>query len=92
MNKGELISHVAQETGLSKTASAGAVEAVLSALATTLKRGDEVRVLGFGTFVVKKRKARKGHNPATGAEIKIAASRAVSFRPGKELRDLVNGR
>ena len=90
MNKNELTSVVAEKTGLSKTQAAEAVDGVFDAITSALKGGDEVRLVGFGTFAVSKRKASKGRNPATGAEIDIPASNQPKFKPGKGLKDALN--
>ncbi len=90
MNKNELISAVADKTGHSKADTTAAVEAVFDVITAALKDGDEVRVVGFGTFVVSQRKAGKGRNPQTGEEIDIPASKAPKFRAGKQLKDAVN--
>ena len=90
MNKKELVAAVADSTGMTQAAAAGAVEAVLDAVATGLAAGDAVAVPGFGTFAVRARAARTGRNPRTGEAIEIAASRVPAFRPGKALRDRVN--
>ena len=85
MNKAELIEHVAKRTGLTKKDASMAVDATLEAIKKNVKRG--VQLVGFGSFTVTKRKARKGRNPQTGATIHIPASKTVRFRPGKELKD-----
>jgi DNA-binding protein HU-beta len=91
MNKNELIAAVADKTGLAKGEATSAVEAIFDVITNALKEGDEVRVVGFGTFVVSQRKAGKGRNPQTGAEIDIPASKSPKFRAGKPLKDAVNG-
>lgn len=88
MNKGDLIEEVAKATCTKKEA-ADAVDAVLAAIKKSLKKGDAVTLVGFGTFDVKKRKARKGRNPQTGKEIKIAAKKVPVFKAGKGLKDAV---
>ena len=88
MNKGDLIEEVAKATCTKKEA-ADAVDAVLAANTKSLKKGDAVTLVGFGTFDVKKRKARKGRNPQTGKEIKIAAKKVPVFKAGKGLKDAV---
>lgn len=88
MNKAELIEAVAKVTD-TKAAAAEAVNAVFDNIAKALKKGDTVTLVGFGTFSVKKRKARIGRNPQTGKEIKIAAKKVPAFKPGKELKDTV---
>ena len=90
MNKNELISAVAEISGLSKKDAEKSVSATIAAIGNALKKGDKVQLVGFGTFEVKARAARKGHNPVTGAEIKIPASKAPSFKAGKALKDSVN--
>jgi len=89
MNKSELIEAVASKTETPKTAAAKAVEAVLGTIAETVAKGDSVSVIGFGTFESRKRAARTGKNPQTGAAIKIAASTVPAFRPGKGFKDQV---
>ncbi|PWC92980.1 hypothetical protein TSO5_16270 [Azospirillum sp. TSO5] len=91
MNKSELIDAVAEATGLSKTDSGKAVEAVFGGIESALKAGDEVRLPGFGTFAVKNRPARTGKNPRTGEPVEIAAAKAAAFKPGKGLKDALNG-
>ena len=90
MNKQELVDHVANETGSSKAAAAAALDAVLDGITQALKKDDEVRLVGFGTFAVKARAAGTGRNPATGAEIKIAASKSARFKPGATLKAELN--
>jgi DNA-binding protein HU-beta len=90
MNKQELIGSVADSTGLSKTDAGKAVEGVFDAVTAALKKGDEVRLVGFGTFSVSKRKASTGRNPRTGEPMKIKASSQPKFKPGKGLKDAVN--
>jgi len=89
-NKNDLIGAVADKTGLTKAQAGEAVDAVFEAISASLKSGDEVRLVGFGTFSVSKRKASIGRNPATGAEIKIPASNQAKFKPGKGLKDSIN--
>ena len=91
MNKNDLVSAVAEASGLTKTDAAKAVEATFEAVTNALKRGDEVRLVGFGTFAVAKRKASTGRNPRTGEEMKIPASNQPKFKAGKALKDSVNG-
>jgi DNA-binding protein HU-beta len=90
MNKQELIGAVADSSGLNKTDSGKAVEAVFDAITKSLKKGDEVRLVGFGTFAVSKRKASTGRNPRTGEPMTIKASAQPKFKPGKGLKDAVN--
>lgn len=90
MNKSELIDAVAQSADISKAAAARAVDGFVAAVTDALKKGDQVTLVGFGTFLVREREARTGRNPQTGAEIKIAASKLPSFKAGKGLKDAVN--
>ena len=90
MNKQELIGSVADATGLGKGDATKAVEGVFEAISTALKKGDEVRLVGFGTFSTSKRKASTGRNPRTGEPMKIKASTQPKFKPGKGLKDSVN--
>jgi len=86
MNKAELIAGIAEETGLTRTEVARVLDAFVDEVTRTLKRGDRVALVGFGSFGVSKRKARTGRNPQTGAPLKIAARRVPRFTPGKELK------
>lgn len=90
MNKNELIEAVAKEVGVTKADAARAIDAVFDSISAALKKGGEVRLVNFGTFLVAKRKATTGRNPRTGAPIKIPASKQPKFRPGKVLKDAVN--
>ena len=90
MNKQELIGSVAEATGLSRNDAGKAVESVFDAITGVLQRGDEVRLVGFGTFSVSKRKASTGRNPRTGEPMQIKASAQPKFKPGKGLKDAVN--
>ena len=90
MNKAELIDAVADSTDLSKADATRAVDAVLDSVTDALKKGEQVSLVGFGTFEVRERAARQGRNPQTGATIQIAASRAPAFKAGKALKDAVN--
>ena len=92
MNKTELVDAIAKETGLSKKDSEKAVKAFTDAVSKELKKKGKVQLVGFGTFETAKRAARTGKNPQTGKEIKIPASVAPKFKPGKALKDLVNGK
>lgn len=85
MNKGDLIEAIAGEAELSKAAAGRAVDSFLDTIAKALKKGSKVTLVGFGTFSVTKRKARKGRNPKTGEAIKIKAKKAVKFKPGATL-------
>ena len=89
MNKNELINAVAEKAALSKKDAEAAVTAALDAVAAALAEGDEVRLVGFGTFEVKKREARMGRNPKTKEEIQIPATKVPAFKPGKALKDIV---
>ncbi len=89
MNKTDLINVVAAEAGLSKKDSEAAVNATLAAIANALKEGDKVQLIGFGTFEVKERAARTGHNPKTGEAIEIAAAKLPSFKAGAALKNAV---
>jgi DNA-binding protein HU-beta len=90
MNKSELIEHIAAEADISKAAAGRALEGFLEGVKKSLKKGDPVTLVGFGTFGVSKRKARTGRNPRTGEAIKIKAAKVPSFRAGKALKDAVN--
>src|ERR1700735_124982 len=90
MNKLDLVEHVAAEAELTKVSAASALEAVLEGISKSLKKGEEVRLVGFGTFSVRERAAGKGRNPATGKEIKIAASKNARFKPGAALKASLN--
>ena len=89
MNKTELIAAVAEKSALSKKDAEKAVNAFVAAIEDALKAGEKVQLVGFGTFEVKKRAARKGRNPQTKAEITIPASKAPAFKAGKALKDAV---
>jgi DNA-binding protein HU-beta len=89
-NKAELIDAVSEATETSKAAAGDALDAVIGAITAALKSGEEVRLVGFGTFSVKTRAAGKGRNPATGEEISIPASKSVRFKPGAQLKATVN--
>jgi DNA-binding protein HU-beta len=90
MNKQDLINAVADMAALSKTDAGKGVDAVFDVITKALKEGDEVRLVGFGTFAVTKRKASTGRNPRTGEELKLKASNTPKFRAGKGLKDAVN--
>ena len=90
MNKTDLIAAVAEKTALTKKDTAAALDAFTETVAKTLKKGDKIQLVGFGTFEVAKRAAREGKNPQTGAKIKIPASKAPKFKAGKALKDTVN--
>ena len=90
MNKAELIEHVAQQAEISKLAAERALDAVVGAVKASLRRGQPVTLVGFGTFYPAARKARTGRNPRTGAQVQIAAARVPRFRAGKALKDALN--
>ena len=90
MNKSELIESVAKSADISKAAAQRSLDAMVTAIRVSLKRGQMVTLVGFGTFYVGKRKARPGRNPRTGATIKIAAAKVPKFRAGKALKDALN--
>ena len=90
MNKIELVTEIVKNTGLTKVDSERAVEAFLDTIAAALKKGDEVRLVGFGTFSVTTHEATTGRNPRTGAEIKIPASKQPKFKASKGLKDALN--
>ena len=90
MNKSELIDAVADAAGLTKADSSRALDAVISAISGAMGKGEQVSILGFGTFLVRHRNARVGRNPQTGAEIQIKAANVPAFKPGKALKDAVN--
>ncbi len=90
MNKQELIGSVADASGLSRADAGKAVEAVFDSVTKALKKGDEVRLVGFGTFSTTKRKASTGRNPRTGETMQIKASTQPKFKAGKGLKDAVN--
>ena len=90
MNKSELISAVAEQAAISKKDAEKAVSAVVASISNALADGDKVQLVGFGTFEVRAREARKGKNPRTGAAITIPASKVPAFKAGKALKDVVN--
>lgn len=90
MNKTELVAAIADKADLSKKDAEAALKAFTDVVAEALKKEDKVQLVGFGTFEVSKRAARTGRNPQTGAEMKIAASKAPKFKAGKALKDIVN--
>ena len=90
MTKTELIQAVMEEANLEKKEATRAVEAIFDTISDALKNGEKVQLIGFGNFEVRERAARKGRNPQTGQEIDIAASKVPAFKPGKQLKDLVN--
>jgi DNA-binding protein HU-beta len=90
VNKSELIEVIAKQSEISKAAAGRALDAAIVAIKQSLKKGNDVTLVGFGTFSVGKRAARAGRNPRTGATIKIKAAKVPKFRPGKALKDAVN--
>jgi DNA-binding protein HU-beta len=90
VNKIELIEHVAKQADISKAAAGRALEAVVGGIRSSLRKGNSVTLVGFGTFSIGKRAARAGRNPRTGAAIKIKAAKVPKFRAGKALKDAVN--
>ncbi|MGE0847883.1 MAG: HU family DNA-binding protein [Flavobacteriaceae bacterium] len=91
MNKAELVAAVADASGMTKQAAGAAVDATFAAITAALKKGDEVKVPGFGSFAVTNTKARTGRNPLTGATIQVAASKRPKFKVGKALKEAVAG-
>ena len=92
MNKAELVAAIAAKTGETKKAAEETVNAFVSVVTGALKKGDKVQLVGFGSFEVRKRAARKGRNPQTKQEIKIPASKAPVFKAGKALKNTVNNK
>ena len=90
MNKAELIAAIAAKTGDTKKTAEASVNAFVEVVTDALKEGDKVQLVGFGSFEVRKRAARKGRNPQTKEEIKIPASKAPVFKAGKALKDMIN--
>ena len=90
MNKNELITKVADSSGLSKTDAGSAVDSIIESIVGALKAGDDVRLVGFGTFSVSDRAASEGRNPRTGEKISIPASKQPKFKAGKGLKDSLN--
>lgn len=90
VGKGELVAAVSEKTGLTKADSAKAVDAVIEGIISFLAKGEEVRIVGFGSFVVSQRAASEGRDPRTGETIKIPAANVPKFRAGKPLKDAVN--
>lgn len=89
MNKSELINAIAAKSGLTKKDTEKALAATLDTITASLKKGDKVQLVGFGTFEVRNRAAKQGHNPKTGAPMKIPASKLPAFKAGKGLKDAV---
>jgi DNA-binding protein HU-beta len=90
VNKSDLVDYVSSASGLTKADASKALDAVFDGITSALKQKDEVRLVGFGTFLVAERKATEGRNPRTGAKINISASFQPRFRPGKSLKDAVS--
>lgn len=90
MNKGQLVDKVAEGADITKASAARALESLMGAVSSELASGGDVALVGFGTFKVSDRSARKGRNPQTGAEIQIAAAKVPGFKAGKALKDAVN--
>ena len=90
MNKSELVSAVAEKANVSKKVAESTLNATIEAITASLKKGQKVQLVGFGTFETRKRAARKGRNPQTGKELKIAAKTVPAFKAGKALRETVN--
>ena len=90
MNKSQLIDKIADGAAISKAAAGRALDAFIDAVGEALKEGDQVALVGFGTFAVRERAARSGRNPQTGATIEIAAGKVPAFKAGKALKDAVN--
>ena len=90
VNKAELVDLIADKADISKASAARVLDATLEGIADALREGDQVALVGFGTFSVKHRAERQGRNPKTGESMTIAASRNASFKPGKMLRDALS--
>jgi DNA-binding protein HU-beta len=90
MNKADLVAKIAKDADIPKSSANAAIDSFLNHITMGLKKGQNVTLVGFGTFSVTKRKARTGRNPQTGQTIKIAARKVPKFKPGKQLRDYVN--
>lgn len=90
MNKNELIDSMAAEAGMTKADAGKALDAFVASVSAALKKGDEIRLVGFGTFSVSKRAATTARNPRTGAEIKVPAKKVAKFKVGKSLQDVLN--
>ncbi len=90
MTKTELVDRIAKDANISKKAAAAALHSITKSVRETLKKGKRVGLVGFGTFMIRRRAARTGRNPQTGAVIKIKAAKVPAFKPGKALKDAVN--
>ena len=89
MNKGDLVGKIAKDAGITKRQAEAVFDSLFGGIKSSMKKGKKVTLVGFGTFSVAKRKARKGRNPQTGAVIKIAARKVPKFTPGKDLKEAV---
>ncbi len=89
MNKTDLVKAVSAQTELTQKDAAKAVDAIFETISSTLAQNEKIQLIGFGTFEVRERAARKGRNPQTGEEIDIAASKVPAFKPGKELKEAI---
>lgn len=90
MNKSEFVDAIAEKADLAKSDAAKVIDAMVDVVGEQLNNGEQITLVGFGTFLVSRREARKGRNPQTGKEIDIAASNVPRFKPGKALKDAVN--
>lgn len=90
MNKSQLIAYIADEADITKASAGRALESIIGAVSKTLKKGDTLTLVGFGTFSVNKRAARTGRNPRTGEALKIKAAKVPRFKPGKMLKEFLN--
>ncbi len=90
MNKGDLIAAIAKDADITKSEAAAAVDSLVNHIEKSLKKGDKVTLVGFGSFSVSRRAGRTGRNPKTGAPIKIPAKKVAKFTPGKALKDALN--
>ena len=90
MNKGDLVTKIAKDADITKGQAEAAFNSLVGGISASLKKGQKVTIVGFGTFAVAKRKARTGRNPRTGDAIKIKAAKVPKFRPGKALKDALN--
>ena len=91
MNKQELIENIATSADITKAAAGRALDSMIDSVTDALKKGDSVVLVGFGTFMVRERAARTGRNPRTGEPLEIAAAKVPAFKPGKALKDALNG-
>ncbi len=91
MQKSDLVEKITEDAGISKAAAGRAIDSLLGSITQTLKKGNRVSLVGFGTFSVSARAARMGRNPRTGEQIQIKANKTPKFSPGKKLKDALNG-